>query len=209
MGAEYVVYTEVMHEGRWVGVDPLVLRLKNNVGQKEDAYKMVPTYWNGSRTYFSKTYSKLRDLSSWRVRYDDLSEEVKKNLQEDIFDEGTNEENIKYLNENMQVVAFDAMCRAIPKEKNDNFGFVLKSDIYSFENENEEIYEWLSAEEYHELSDEEKRAYRYYEWNDPEGWVCHFIELKDRVEHRLKDFADNNYLSDYPDSVRMIVFVFY
>ena len=169
MSVDYFVYSEIQSDGEWHCIDFLTTNLKKN------EHVIVPTLWSGSRSYFQRTFEKLREISgTWNA--EDVSEDVRRLM----LDEGKLPEFVEAV-----VVPFESILKAAEsKFKGDSFGFVLKSDVYDFETNGYDITEILDVTEYEALSSEAKKAYMYYEWCDPFEWIGNFRKIISAVNAR-------------------------
>ena len=187
MGADYYIYTEIKRNGEWHSLNG------KHYKERTGTYEITPTYTNGSRSYFSNTYNKLRDIGNI-VNRPELSTETL--AAEDWFSDDS---------DRAIVVSLTELRNAMPKNnRHEHCGYVYKEDIYNYENENEEIYDWLSPDAYMTLSEDVKKAYEFYEWNDPAGWVVHFKEIIALVNAQIQSYMQVNYLWDEPDDIRIV-----
>lgn len=96
-------------------------------------------------------------------------------------------------------------------------GYVFKYSIAAYEiGEQEEIVDWLTRQEYDSLSDEEKKDYAYFEWNEWQDWYGIYNDIVHRVnallerftEWSFSHFTDCSYEDQYPsgEQVRLIVY---
>ena len=189
MSSSYYLFAEGLSEGKWECI--------NTYGKKEDAYILQETYHNGSRTYFSSTYNKMEALGR-RATVDELSDEMQKWIG-DSSDMG------------LCIVDVADMQKTMPRsQKYEHHGFVEKSVIFTHESEDfEEIYEWLSPDEYSELPEESRKCYSYYEWNDPMGWYRYFLDILERVRWHQYDLQNTHSFSYKLEKVRIVAFHFY
>lgn len=76
-----------------------------------------------------------------------------------------------YYKSSMKIYRFNDIKDLVKKDRPFKYqAYVTKEQMVSHEcGEDDEIYSWLTKEEYEALSEEEKREYVYYEWNDPYG----------------------------------------
>lgn len=80
--------------------------------------------------------------------------------------------------------------------------------------EQEEIVDWLTKQEYDSLSEEEKKDYAYFEWNEWQDWYGIYNDIVHRVNALLEwfsewsfcHFKDCSYEDQYPsgEQVRLI-----
>ena len=192
MGADYYVYTEIKRKnGSWH-----VLNGKY-YNEKSGNYEIVETYHNGSRSYFSQTYRKLQDIG-YSVQFSECSPEVRE--KEDWLED----------NDNIISVSLSELRKALPKAKrHECCGYVHKRHLWGYEVEGREIDEYLSDEEYNELSEAEKKAYEFYEWDDPMGWYVHIKEIADSVNHQIAEYMRVNTLWSEPTDIRIVCIASY
>lgn len=202
MGDTYLVYTEIQRGNRWECIDPYLPKLNKNTGQTE--MRLLTTYENGSRSYFSSTYDKVRELG--RIWPDDLSETLQK-----LFPRRHNEDPSwqQYYNEACYVVPLQALKDALPPAGIYQYhGVYHKDAIYAFEHDElDELYESITSEEYKDLPEEMRKCYQYYEWNSPWDWPDHFKTIIERANIRIYDWKEFNYEFDEPE-VRLVFYRF-
>ena len=162
MGADYYVYTEVKRkDGAWHALNGQYFN------EAANRHEITQTYWNGSRTYFSRTYNKLREIGDV-IKPSELSPEViaKEDWVSD--DEG----------DRVVIVSLRDLRKAIPNTtRHQCCGYVHKRNLWEHEAEGVEIDEYMCAEDYNELSDAEKKEYEFYEWDDPMNWYVHLKDV--------------------------------
>lgn len=192
MGADYMIYTEVKRNNKWHAVNGMYY------SDSEKQYVLAETYWNGSRTYFSRTYDKLNELGRV-IRPRDLSEEVLKK-----------EDWLKEEDDDMPIISVDwkTLLSAIPKtDRKELCGYVHKRVLWEYENEDAEIDDYLSGEEYNALSDAEKKEYEFYEWDDPLSWYSYLRVIKEKARHEIHSYMSVNGLWDEPEDFRIVCIV--
>lgn len=190
MSTVYELYTEVRINEKWYCINSFIKNYEN------DAYEMVKTYCNCSRTYFEKAYYELCHIGR-KGEYQQLSEGLQKELEE-----------FKDDDLHITIVPYSKLKSCIPKDNIKEFhGYVSKDDIAQYElGELDDIYEPIDIEEINKMTPEEKQLYQYYEWNDTTGWYQKFITIRDRVKMQLSDWDDVNGWKDYED-VRLVMFI--
>lgn len=190
MSTSYYIYTEVCVDGKWICINNKVKNVNNN---KE---VISETYWNGSRSYFEKTADKIEEIGS-RLEYEELSDEVKSVFQNPEYFRGFS-------------VTPDAMSSYFPKDKTlkEFCGYVQKEILFCYQTgEIDDIYERLSAEEYSELSDEQKKFYQFYEWNSADGWYVHFKEILEHFYWQKYEWEAVNYGRENKYSYRLVLII--
>ena len=194
MGADYYIYTEVKRkDNAWHALNG------QYYNESENCYKIAETYWSGSRTYFSRTYNKLKDIGS-RINPSDLSKEVleKENWLAD--DEG----------DSVVSISLNTLRKAVPNiARHQCCGYVHKRNIWNHEVEGEEIEDYICAEDYDELSESEKKEYEFYEWDDPTDWYVHLKSILKIVEFQVSEYMSVNHMWSEPSDIRIVCIVSY
>ncbi len=192
MSTSYYIYTEIKYNGKWICLNNKIKKVK---GEKEE---MAVTYYSGSRSYFGETYNKLEAMGD-KISKKELSNELREMYgnEKDEFEDYP------------VVVDFEKMKKCIPKrDLYEHHGYVYKDMVASYLlKEQEDIYEWLDLEEYNKLSDDDKKFYEYFEWNDEQGWFKYFKKIIEHVNWQLYEWQDVNHLEEV-DKVRLVVFWF-
>jgi hypothetical protein len=194
LGADYYIYTEVKRkDNSWHVLNG------QYYNESKNCHEISETYWSGSRTYFSRTYNKLKDVGS-PIKPSELSSEVL--AKEDWLDD------IEY--DCVVSVSLNNLRKAIPKTiRHQCCGYVHKSQIWDYEIDGGEIDTCLSAEEYDELSDAEKKEYEFYEWDDPMGWYLHLKEIVSIVNFQVDEYMRVNHMWNEPDDIRIVCIASY
>ena len=194
MGADYYIYTEVKRkDNTWHALNG------QYYNEHVNSYEITPTYWNGSRTYFSQTYYKLKDIG-FVIKPSQLSPEIlsKESWLEE--DDGNH----------VVCVSLNELRDAIPKtNRHQCCGYVHKSQLWNYEANGEEIDGYLSAEEYNELSDAEKKEYEFYEWDDPMGWYVHLKEIVGIVDFQVNEYISVNHMYNEHPEIRIVCIASY
>ena len=184
MSSSYHLFTEGFVDGKWVCLNAYL--------KKNDDYEIVETYYSGSRSYFSSTFDKLEEIGQ-SVRKEDLSQEVRHWL-------GVGERG------RTCIVHLEDIRKTMPHaQKYECHGYVEKNMIFLLEsNEIEDIYEYLSPDEYLELDEEVRKSYQYYEWNDAMGWYTHFIDLLERIKWQQYEWNITHNFRSAIENVRIL-----
>lgn len=165
MSVHYYVYSEIKVGDRWYNFNPTM--------KKHDGTLVVrPVYDNGS--FF---YNICTDFEKHRISVgipDDISPELL-SMFRDNYDEAYEECDgettwREMYEEHVFCVKYSGtIANNILKEKEYKYeGYVRKRTVADFEvGEIDEIDAWLTYEEYHTLSDKQKKAYRFYRWDEP------------------------------------------
>ena len=194
MGADYYIYTEVKRkDGSWHALNG------KYYNESKSLYEISETYHSGSRTYFSKTYNKLREIGSL-IKTNALSPEI---LEKEDWLVGDDESCAI-------VVSLIALRKSIPNiARHQCCGYVHKRVIWECEVNGEEIDDYLDSDEYNELSDAEKQEYEFYEWDDPTGWFVHLKEIAAIVNFQIEEYMRVNMLWNEPDGIRIVCIASY
>lgn len=180
MGSEYTIYTEAKIDNEWICLNSYV------VDKKTKKYSLTPTYWNGSRTYFSDALNKIRDIG-YVIPYHEISKEIQTEF-------GYDEEDIEYFH----AYAFYAkdLIRLSDSSIHSCSGYVTEKDIFKFEKEHEDIYEYLSLSEYLELDEEAKKLFKSYNWDPYDSWIYQFKKIVESYNHTIFNYDFVNILQD-------------
>lgn len=191
MSADFFIFTEAKVKGKWYAIGGDVPHfVKTDEGLSLEM-RPTETYWNGSRSYFGETYDKLRNIGR-AGRFSELSEVVQRLFHSSV----EHEEDGELLYSDVIIVDYGVFRKYAETSEHDRHGFVHKDAIFAFENgESEELWS-TDYEDIAELSKEEKRQYRYYEWDDPYGWLCHFKDIKSAAENEVSKFSNANLFVD-------------
>ncbi len=190
MSTHYFLYTEMKVNNKWYCINNKI----KEIDKGEE--KLSTTYYSGSYSFFREAYDKLERLGK-RIDKNELSDELKGQY-------GT--EKLEY--EDLPLsVNFEDIKACIPSGKmNEYHGYVHKNIISSYLiGEQEDIYDYISIEEYKKLSFEEQLLYDYFEWDDSQGWFKYFKMIIEHVEWQLYEWNDVNFLKEI-DKVRIIVY---
>lgn len=191
MSASYYIYAEILIDGDWKSICPYVKNLK------KDKLSMVETYYSGSRSYFSETFDKLRELGI-NADKSTISKEISSR-----HEESWQDDNYPYV----FAVDYDTLKKYAPRNnEKEMHGYVSKNDIFEYEKGDlDEIWNYLNGEEFRNLSSEEKKYYQYFEWNSADGWYRYFGEIKNSVDRQLENFCDVNCIWEGRSKIRLII----
>jgi hypothetical protein len=189
MGTQYNFYTQIKLKEQWICVNPLVPKYDKDGNLIK--YKLAETYWNGSRSYFSNAFNKFRELG-FEMPFSQLDKTIKNEFNEpdDYSFFGNEQEEMVY------VADYSKIKSKIHPSLFESSGMVLKSDIFRFEKEGEDIYDWLTLEDFKELPGEAQALYAPYHWDALDGWHHHFKEIVEKVENQLYMLDTVNALPD-------------
>ncbi len=203
MSADYFIYTELKLNGKWISIDGTVptyeYNYKSHRYEDKYEYRINETYYNGSRSFFWKTYEKLKEIG-YCCKFSDLSRELKHIYSKSIEDEkhGHNPWWCPIC------IDFKTFEEYVKQDKYDSHGLLHKDRIFEWENDElEEMYP-IDHDDYIELSDEERKQYIYYEWDDPYGWNGHFKEIEKKATSVIDAFKSANYMND-DNEIRLVL----
>ena len=84
--------------------------------------------------------------------------------------------------------------------------FALRSEVAAFQNdESDDIWDFVSVDEYRKMDDELKKAYQYFEWNDRSGAYRYYEEIQKKVSSQVRDWKAIN-PRDGISSIRILLF---
>lgn len=190
MSTYYDIHTEIRVDDEWVCIDPFVYN------PKKKEFVQHPTFWSGSRSYFGDAYQTLCDYGM-QISVEECSQHVLE----------LNEYRLRYKDDlyassyaNMLAVPYETLSDLLKdKPKYTNCGYVDKALMRAHRIENSEIWEWLSVDEFRELSPKEQQGYEWYEWNDDMHWLTQLRYVYERVNRQLHEYRSENYL--YEDTI--------
>ncbi|MBR2883725.1 MAG: hypothetical protein IKB93_02935 [Clostridia bacterium] len=194
MSTSYYMYTEVNIDGKWTCINNRIIDVERN----EEL--MSETYYSGSRSYFGETADKIRDIGTL-LKYDDLSDDVKS-----IFP--SYKENPEYFRG--FAVYDNEMEACFPEDRmlKEFRGYVKKDILFSFQTgELDDIYEYLSADEYLALPDEKKSFYQFYEWNSESGWYKYFLEILEHFYWQKYEWGLVNFRTENKYKFRLVLII--
>ena len=212
MGTHYNIYAEINVNGMWYNLSPTMKKYDGTLAVR-------PVYDSGS--FFYSICSDLEDHRTGIGIPDDMSAELRslfrKNLDEKheaLYPDMTCRD---FYDQSIFSVRYsDTVANRIIKDKEHKYeGYVSKRLIAAFEvNETEEIYNWLTTEEYMALPEKDKRLYRFYGWDEPydEYYIyrtiyerlcamLYWFSYADAFEDRSGSWGNRPVLSD----VRLII----
>lgn len=190
MSTYYNIYTEANINGKWICIDGMVPKLeydyeKHERNENKIEYKLEYTYWNGSRSYFGDTYDRLRDWGK-RTSFSDLSKELQDEWKGAIEIEADG----GYVDKPI-VVDYSRIESSVDFKKFDYHRVVRKDQIFRYESgEDEDI--WIEEIDMGNLSEEQKKEFQYYEWDDPMGANAHLKVIKERAFNEICRFESIN-----------------
>ena len=191
MSADYFIFTEARVKGKWYAIGGDVPHFVKTDDGLSLEMRLTEAYWNESRSCFGETYDKLIQIGR-AGRFSELSDDVQKLFYFSAEREAAGET----MYSDVTIVDYDVFRKYAKTPGHDRHGFVHKDAIFSFENGDSEELWSVDHEEIAELSEEEKKQYRYYEWDDPFGWLSHFRDIKSAAESEISKFSNANFLID-------------
>lgn len=203
MSSSYHIYTELKCEDGWHCIDPWFPKA-------DGQWVLTETYFSGSRTYFGETFDKLREIGVTNPQ--DISEEILKFHPEPKEQENDDCRFADYARQNRIAVPFSAIRNALPSgNQKQHCGVYHKDRIFEFENgERDDLFECeVSAKEYTKMPEEiRSKVYKYYEWDEPWGWVYHFRILENEASKRIATWKDFYWKYDESMEARLICFCY-
>lgn len=189
MSTSYYMYTEVNINGKWTCINNKITNVE------KDKEVLSETYYSGSRSYFGEAAEKIEGIGC-HINYDDMSDALKNIFKNDQFFRGI-------------AVSPKSMRDCFPEDKTlkEFCGYVLKETLFRFQTGDvDDIYEWLSADEYLELPEEKKACYQFYEWNAEDGWYKHFQEILEHFSWQQYEWGLVNWdKDDYEFRIILII----
>lgn len=178
MSTYYTLYLEAKINGEWKCLNHEIPYLDDK--KHESPTYLAETYWSGSRSYFQNTADKLLELG-YRGSYEELSEVLRARYK-------YNDDNMRFFH--CVITPLDIMRSIMPKGfLKEYHGIVHKNTIFAYETGDiEDIYDYISSEEYVKLTCEEKRLYQYYEWNSSDGWYGNFVDILAHAHWQLYEW---------------------
>lgn len=201
MGTDYFIYTEAKIGDKWIGIDPILPHYDSNTTTSKPEYYM--TYWNGSRSYFREACDKL-ELLGRKGRFSECSEEVKAKYPHSL--EAEQNENDDGFSASYYPIFIDynQLRRYVDFDKYDHHGMIHKDKLFEYEHGDASELWAVEHEELAGLNPQELEAYKYHEWDDDMGWNKYFKTICQKVQSRIDDFLDINYMFDDID-VRLVL----
>lgn len=199
ISTNYRIFTEIKTKDSpdWLCINPRLPKLN-----KRDELEVADTIWSGSRSYFGRTADELVEMG-YRVEYADLSDTLQKEYKP--YHNAPKDAFYDYYNTFYGINFNDIKDRIPNPQLKQNHGWVNKDDIFSYEVENGEIWEYLNYEEFKALDDEEKKQYQYYEWDDTQGWYYHFQRIINKVNQQMIDMDSVNSFNANNIEIRLIL----
>ena len=213
MGTYYAIYAEVRVGNKWYNLNPLF--------QRDDGRLDVCPVLYG-RSWLREAYEMLEEDQYDCGRPDDMSKEVRMDFghADDECVEGWSSGTYKVFYDNaIFLVNYGKSVKSRVKAYKPRRyqGYASKIAIASYEiDEYDTITSWLTKEEYEKLPERRKRAYTYYEWDEPDDWYTVYNAIVSKVDCMLRYFcrwagyaikdANKDEREPTADYVRLIVF---
>ncbi len=213
MSVYYSIYAEVRVGSKWYNLSPL---MRNADGEVKARPVIIGQSW------MKEAVDELEEACFMHGKPADISDELKKvfcheddEITEHFFHDMTYKD---YYRQTLFVVNYGKSVKSrVKANKPTRYqGYVYKHCLSAYElGEVDYIANWVSSNEYAELSNEEKQEYTYYEWNEWGDWYAVYTDLVQKVDCLLdffKEWAFGNIkdanldeLSPTADYVRLIV----
>lgn len=190
MSTSYFIFTEVLANDQWHCINPQVMKLL-----PIEQLILVPTLRSDSRYQFEKAYRQLEcDGHPFTV------DEMSRNLQASVNDWLTPEDSVRI------AVCYDDILKLLNTSGKEHSAFALRFEVAAFQNdESDNIWDFVSVDEYRKMEDELKKAYQYFEWNDRSGAYRYYEEIQKKVAAQVKDWKAINPRAEIT-SVRIMLF---
>ena len=192
MSASYIFFVEAKINGKWRCINSRVPHFEKKDGVFEDKceYRLHETYWNGSRSYFSRAFEKYCELGH-KCKFADISPELR-DLYAKWCEDELNGGDVFTSYYQPVVLDYNTLISSVDEKKFDHHGLVHKDYIFEYENGDLEEIFCAERDETKDLSPEELKAYEYYEWDSWWDWNWGLKELKRRVVFDVQRFEDAN-----------------
>ena len=203
MSTTYLLYTEAKVNGLWRCIDGYIPY--KGYGEKREKLSLMTMYKSGSRSYFGETYDELVSIGR-SVLFTDLSVEIQNEhprlkYQESFWGDEKSDKEVAYYT----VVSKQDFVSKVPKGYQYH-GVYHKDHIAALESgEIEYLYDYDEEDkvDMKSLTEEERKCYQYYEWDDPMGWHRFFKHIEGILELTIEKYFSNTF--NEPDDVRIVV----
>lgn len=190
MSTSYYMYTEVNINGKWTCINNRITNIE------KDKEMISETYYSGSRSYFGEAAEKIKNRG-FRINHEDMSDALKSTFKDSQYFHAI-------------AVSPKSMRDCFPEDKSlkEFCGYVLKNTLFRFQTGDiDDIYEWLSLDEYHALSEDEKAFYQFYEWNAEDGWYKHFQEILEHFDWQRYEWGLVNWNEENDYEFRLVLII--
>ena len=163
MSTYYYIYAEARYKDKWYSINPIVRKA-------DGTYLVKEVFW--AQSGFREMYYNMEEWATERGIPDNLSVELRskyrENLDDVYADLGSKITYRQYYRSKILIVPYQKMKPHLVRDRPyKHMGYVYRECIPDFEcGEVDEIENWITIDEYKNLSDEEKKSYAYYEWNN-------------------------------------------
>lgn len=163
MSTYYYIYAEARYKDKWYSINPIVKKA-------DGTYLVKEVFW--AQSGFREMYYNMEEWATERGIPDNLSVELRskyrENLDDVYADLGSKITYRQYYRSKILIVPYQKMKPHLVRDRPyKHMGYVYRECIPDFEcGEVDEIENWITIDEYNNLSDEEKKSYAYYEWNN-------------------------------------------
>lgn len=190
MSTSYFIFTEIQVNGQWYCINPKVMRLL-----PIEHLIVVPTLRSDARYQFEKAYRQL-EHDGCPFTVDEMSE----NLQASVTDWLAPEDSVRI------AIDYDDILKMLNASGKEYSAFALRSEVAAFQNdESDDIWDFVSVDEYRKMDDELKKVYQYFEWNDRSGAYRYYEEIQKKVASQVRDWKAIN-PRDGISSIRILLF---
>lgn len=190
MSISYFIFTEIQVNGQWYCINPKVMRLL-----PIEYLIVVPTLRSDARYQFEKAYRQL-EHDGCPFTVDEMSE----NLQASVTDWLAPEDSVRI------AIDYDDILKMLNASGKEHSAFALRSEVAAFQNdESDDIWDFVSVDEYRKMDDELKKVYQYFEWNDRSGAYRYYEEIQKKVASQVRDWKAIN-PRDGISSIRILLF---
>lgn len=190
MSTSYFIFTEAQVNGQWYCINPKVMRLL-----PIEHLIVVPTLRSDARYQFEKAYRQL-EHDGCPFTVDEMSE----NLQASVTDWLAPEDSVRI------AIDYDDILKMLNASGKEHSAFALRSEVAAFQNdESDDIWDFVSVDEYRKMDDELKKAYQYFEWNDRSGAYRYYEEIQKKIASQVRDWKAINPRAGI-SSIRILLF---
>ncbi len=186
MGTYYSIYAEVRVGNKWYNLNPLF--------QREDGKLDVLPVMSG-RSSLREAYDELEESRYQYGRPADMSKELRMvfhHEDDEPYDPPLRIATYKdWYKQTMFLVNYgkSVKSRVIEGRPTRYQGYAFKHSIAAYEiGESDEIGNWLTAEEYDKLPNNEKLEYAFYQWDGWDDWYAMYNRIVDKVDCMLSYF---------------------
>lgn len=192
MGTTYTLFTEVEVRDKWYCINEIVTRLNPT-----EHLVIVPTLRTNAQMSFAKANRELNE-DGYGIRCEELSENLRAAVDEWLTPEHSS----------LIAIPYDKIASQLNASGKEHCAFALRSEVAAYENgESDDIWDYVSVNEYKRMDEELKKAYQYYEWNDMSGTYRYYEIIGQAVSHQLENWNAVN-PSEQIDEIRVVMFTY-